>query len=392
MPKLNHAVPSYRHHKASGQAFVELNGKRIYLGKFKSATSKTEYERLIGEFLSSGRQLADETAAVTVTEVCIDYVKKADGYYRKNGQHTNEFGTAKGILKELRTLYGKTDAAEFGPIAFKAFRQRLIDRGLRRTTINHYLVHVVAAFRLAVENEKLPVHVYQALRAVERLRQGRTAAKESRRVLAVDVDLVEKTLPHLPPIVADMVRLQRLTAMRPAEVCNLRPCDVVRTCDVWIYTPATHKTEHHGRPRIIPIGREAQAILAPYLLRSAEAYCFSPAETMEQSRRKRNLNRKTPMSCGNRPGTNRKRNPKKVASNQYDSCAYGRCIREVCKRHDLPTWAPNQLRKLAATNIRKVCDLEAAQVILGHSSKAVTEAYYADPDIAAAVEVARKIG
>ena len=92
MPKLNHAVPSYRHHKASGQAFVELNGKRIYLGKFKSAASKTEYERLIGEFLSSGRQLADETAVVTVTEVCIDYVKKADGYYRKNGQHTNEFG------------------------------------------------------------------------------------------------------------------------------------------------------------------------------------------------------------------------------------------------------------------------------------------------------------
>ena len=31
MPKTN--IPSYRLHKASGQAFVELGGRRFYLGK-----------------------------------------------------------------------------------------------------------------------------------------------------------------------------------------------------------------------------------------------------------------------------------------------------------------------------------------------------------------------
>ncbi len=392
MPRQSNFVPKYSKHKASGQAVVILNGKDFYLGRHNSAESKREYSRLVGEWLAGGGTIASESAIVTVTEICIDYVKKANGYYRKNGKLTNEYDNAKAVLKDLRAVYGATNAAEFGPIAFKAFRQRLIDRGLRRTTINHYLRHVVNTFRFAVENEKLLPHVYQSLKAVEPLRKGRTEAKESRRVLAVDTDLVDRTLPHLPPIIADMVRLQRLTAMRPSEICNLRPCDVDRTGDIWIYIPASHKTEHHGRPRIIPIGREAQAVIAPYLLRSAEAYCFSPAETLEQVRRRRTIDRKTPMSCGNRPGTNRKSKPKKTPRNMYDSRVYARCIREVCKRHNLPTWAPNQLRKLAATNIRKVCDLEAAQVILGHSSKAVTEAYYADPDIAAAVEVARKIG
>lgn len=32
MPRLTNALPKYRKHKASGQAFVELSGKRIYLG------------------------------------------------------------------------------------------------------------------------------------------------------------------------------------------------------------------------------------------------------------------------------------------------------------------------------------------------------------------------
>jgi hypothetical protein len=32
MPRLTESVPKYRKHKSSGQAFVELNGQRHYLG------------------------------------------------------------------------------------------------------------------------------------------------------------------------------------------------------------------------------------------------------------------------------------------------------------------------------------------------------------------------
>ncbi len=393
MPRLSNSTPKYCKHSASGQAYVSFNGQQVYLGPHGSATSKREYDRLVGEWMAAGRTMPSETATVTVTELCIDYTRKCDWYYRKNGKPTREHATAKRVLKELRAVYGKTIAIEFGPIAFKAFRDRYMKRKLCRNTINRYLIHVLGAFRLGVENEKIQSNTWHDIKAVERLRKGRSKAPESKRVSPVDPILVNATIPFLPAIVAAMVRLQLATAMRPSEVCIVRPDDIDRSGDIWIFTPHTHKTEHHDRPRIIPFGTTAQNILRPYLLRDENQFCFSPAETVEQVRRQRHLDRKTPLSCGNVPGSKpQKRNPKRAAGNCYTTMTYGRTIKRACIANNLPKWAPNQLRKLAATNIRRFCDLEAAQVILGHSSKAVTEAYYADPNIAAAVEVARKIG
>lgn len=33
-------IPIYRHHKGSGQALVQINGRRIYLGRYGSEESK----------------------------------------------------------------------------------------------------------------------------------------------------------------------------------------------------------------------------------------------------------------------------------------------------------------------------------------------------------------
>jgi hypothetical protein len=45
MPK-NSCVPTYRRHKPTGQAVVTLCGKDHYLGKWNTAASKAEYNRL----------------------------------------------------------------------------------------------------------------------------------------------------------------------------------------------------------------------------------------------------------------------------------------------------------------------------------------------------------
>lgn len=52
MPKLVNSLPSYRRHKASGQAVVTLNGKDHYLGPHGSKVSRDEYDRLIAEWLA----------------------------------------------------------------------------------------------------------------------------------------------------------------------------------------------------------------------------------------------------------------------------------------------------------------------------------------------------
>jgi len=163
-------------------------------------------------------------------------------------------------------------------------------------------------FKWAASHELIPAAVCQALATVPGLRKGRSAARESKAVPPVPNDVVDATLPHLPPVVADMVRFQRLTGCRPGEVCSIRPCDVDRSGEVWLYRPESHKTEHHGRERIVYIGPQAQAVLLPYLapgyrypclplpsavLRDAAVYCFSPAESEQKRHVEQWASRKT---------------------------------------------------------------------------------------------------
>ena len=119
-------------------------------------------------------------------------------------------------------------------------------------------------------------------------RRPRDASRSSRSTMPT----VEATLPHLPAVVADMVRFQRLTGCRPGRGLQLRPCDVDRTGDVWMYTPASHKTEHHGRERVIYIGPKAQEIVAAlsaaqcrrllFLARGFRTKTARPPKTMAQ--------------------------------------------------------------------------------------------------------------
>lgn len=40
-------VPKYRHHKPTGQALIETQGRRIYLGKFNSPESRERYAEVV---------------------------------------------------------------------------------------------------------------------------------------------------------------------------------------------------------------------------------------------------------------------------------------------------------------------------------------------------------
>jgi integrase len=60
---------------------------------------------------------------------------------------------------------------------------------------------------------------------------------------------VEAVLTVLASPMQAMVRLQRLTGMRPGEVMQMRWCDIDRSAAIWIYRPARHKRdETHASP------------------------------------------------------------------------------------------------------------------------------------------------
>ena len=92
MPKTN--IPNYRLHKATGQAFVELGGRRFYLGKHGSKASREEYERRVAEYLANGRKLPPTLTktGVACQELAVYFLEWAEGYYVKNGKQTATFG------------------------------------------------------------------------------------------------------------------------------------------------------------------------------------------------------------------------------------------------------------------------------------------------------------
>jgi site-specific recombinase XerD len=347
----------------------------------------------VAEWLTAGRRWPPngrEVGELSVTELIQRYWTFAKGYYRKNGVPTKSLENIRLALRPLRKLYGRTLVKDFGPKSLQTLQQHLVKAGLSRGVINSRIGKMKQLFRWAVAEELAPPDALHALEAVRGLQKGRTEARETAPVRPVAAEQVDATLPHLLPVVAAMVQLQRLTGARPEEICILRPVDVDRTGEVWVYCPARHKTEHHGRDRQIFIGPKGQEILRPFLLRDADAYCFSPREAEAKRNADRREQRETPMKpsqAKRRPKKNRKRPP----GDRYTTNSYRRAIHRACelafpapddlaeeklqewrKQHQ---WSPNQLRHTAGTLIRHQFGLEGAQLILGHARADITQIY-----------------
>jgi integrase len=410
MPRLSPSLPKYRKHRASGQAFVELNARRHYLGPHGTKASKLEYDRLITEWLSSGRSSSFGISkhVITITELAVDYVEYVRAYYGTGPN--SELHRVIRVLRPVRELYGRSPAAEFGVLQFEAVRQKFLDEKLARSFINACMRRVARMFRWAASKGRIPPDVPLTLKLVPGLLEGHTTAHETDPVRPVDDKLVVATLPHLPDVVADMVRVQRLTGCRPAEVCMVRPCDIDRSGDVWEYRPRTHKTKRRGKKRVIFIGPQAQDVLLRYMARDSEAHCFRPCDSEEKRRAAAHAARRTPLSCGNVPGSNQVAYKRRRPPGQsYNPRAYHQAVRMAClKAFPVPVemsddpeavdkwvadhrWFPNQLRHSAATEIRKRFGLEAAQTVLGHSKADVTQ-MYAERDYALAARVAKEVG
>lgn len=404
---LGPSLPKYRKHKASGQAIVTLNGRDFYLGPWNTRASRTQYDRMIGEWLAAGRRLppGDGFGDLSIAELARAYLNHAETYYRKDGQPTGSMPGIKIALRILCDAYGPTPVVEFGPLSLEALQMKMIRLGQSRIYINDNIDRIRRVFKWGVAKEFVPPSVLHGLSALPGLRRGRTEARETEPVKPVADDVVDATIPYLPPVVADMVRFARLTGSRPGEVCSIRPRDVDRTREVWEYRPESHKTQHHGRERIVFIGPQAQDVLRPYLLRAADSFCFSPIDSEAKRKATMRANRKTPVQPSQ--VDRRKPRPKRKPTGQYDKDALNRAIhraidqaneskakdlkRELQEDERLPYWRPNQLRHSVATKIRRAFGLEAAQVILGHSKADVTQVY-AERDAERAKEVVRRIG
>jgi integrase len=389
-----------------------LGGRRdVLLGKHGTPESRAEYVRVLGEWEARGRRLPAPEATgapdLTVNELILAYWRFAEGYYVKNGKPTAQLARIKSALRPLKEAYGHTPARDFGPLALKAVRERMIQNEWTRGFVNSAVGCLKRMFKWAVENEIVPPSTFHGLQAVAGLKKGRSAAKETQKVRPVADEHVEATLPFLMPPVRGMVQVQRLTGMRPGEVVLMRPCDIDRSNGkTWVYRPEIHKTEHHDIERLVCIGPRAQAVLLPFLEgRYPGHYLFSPREGMAHFREQQRKNRKTkvpPSQTCRKKGKTRKRPGDHYTPDSYAEAVERACVRADEKAHRdnpevpadvvlVPHWHPNQLRHTLATEIRREAGIDAARAQLGHTSPVMTEVY-AELDAAKAAEVMEKLG
>jgi integrase len=409
-------IPSYRLHRQSGQAVVTLTDaatgqrKDHLLGRYNTSASKEEYKRVVLEWEVNGRRLPDAAAAtcLSVAELIVRYWQHVLGYYRHaDGTPTGEVQAMLYSLRPLNHLHGPTAAAEFGPSALKAVRELMVQGyehpkygpqpALCRALVNARVKRIRRMYKWAVENELVPPSTYQTLCAAAPLKRGRTEARESDPVKPVARSVVHETLPILRPMLADMVRVQLETGMRPGELVVMRACDIDMAGPVWLYRPRTHKTEHHGHERIIPVGPKAQEIVKRYLTTYLQAYLFSPRQNMEERARTLRANRKSKVQPSQQD--RRKKRPKKRPGDAYLVPAYSQAIAQAIKRHNrdkpeaehIPHWHPHQLRHLRALELKRELGLDVARAVLGHKSPVIAE-HYATLDVARAAEAMAKLG
>lgn len=429
MPRLSQdRVPSYRFHRQSGQAVVTLDGHDFLLGKHGSAESRREYNRLTAEWLANGRQLPAATlhGGLTVNELILQYWRYAKGYYIKNGRPTSELHAIRSALNPLRELYGATLAREFRPLALAALRQKMIEIGWSRGTINDQIARVKRLFRWAVSRELVPLDLHHGLCTLEGLRKGRTPARETPPVQPVPHEHMMAVIRTLSPSlaallqmqeqlgsqngqnedlarrmvklaaavpdespVAAMIAVERLTGMRPAELVALRRDQLDMSGPVWIYRPVEHKTEHFGHVRSVSLGPRAQQILRPFFTADPADPLFSPKRAMAARRQRMREARKTPLQPSQVDRS--KKGARRRPGEQYNTEAYRRAIAYACKKANVSPWSPNRLRHSCGTDLRRQFGIEAARVVLGHNSVETTQ-IYAERDERAAADIMAKVG
>jgi integrase len=187
----------------------------------------------------------------------------------------------------------------------------------------------------------------------------------------VTQEAFEATLSHLPAVVADLLRLMRLTGCRPTEACCIARCEVDTTTTPWVWTPRKHKTQGRGRKRVIAIGPRARAILERWWQGKPD-----DVPTFTRDDLKPACDGITPMRA------------LRTSQRRFDYADVRRRVQKACELAGVERWCPYQVRHAHLTELRESAGRDVAQAQAGHSNGSVTERY-AKPSVglqAAALE------
>jgi len=322
------------------------------------------------------------------------HVRDRSRYRQAVAQFGDMFGER--VAREIKT--GEVESWAIGMARLERDGKQVYSE----STIRARLAYLKRAWRWAARQGLLPAECSMQFDLVAGPRPG--IARKTRKIRSASAEQVELILPHLRSPVRAIVQLQRLTGARPSELFRLRPRDVLRDCvaeiadygkvdlkrlGVWLVVLEEHKTESVSAcDRWIVLGRQAQEILAPFLERANDAFCFSPVEAAEERWQE---SREDRAKRGGGSGGNRKPKAESRLRQHYDKGSYRQAVNRACVKAGVPKINPYQLRHLFSVTTRDAHGLDATQAAMGHTSPQTTQRY-AKRSFDLAARVARESG
>jgi integrase len=383
MPK-SKKPPKYS--KMNKYAVVYVHGKPRYLGLYGSPESHVAYSRFVAELQANPNPILSLSAgekSVTVRELTaafLDHAKANFGYTEYSHYRII-------VLDFLDKLYGDNFPIEdFKPRCLKLVREEMIQsRRFCRRIVNRYTQRIVSIFAWGVENDLVLEKTWRTLKVVKSVRKGKEGTFDNEERQPVSDDTIRRTLPFMPPTVAAMVVVQRLTGCRPSEIFNMRVGEISKDAasGLWYYIPGSHKTEEQIGKKVIPLGKPEQARIAPYLVgKDPSEAVFSPSTAMkeraETARAKRKSN--VPPSQQQRDKRRAESPPNRKIGEIYNRDSYRRAVKYAIDKgnrqgYEIKHWSPYLLRNSAATATELEVGLDESQALLSHTSADMTRRY-----------------
>ena len=393
-------VPSYRLHRASGQAVVTLSGEDVYLGQHRSDESHRRFDEEVAAWIARCRLPRKHAPSEhTVDDLILAYIEHTRLRFAAMGRRVEqELEALKYACRPLRAVCGTSLAASFDLQKAKSVRRALITGGLSLSVVNRRMGYIQRMFRWGASEGIVPPAVLAELLALSRLKPGESAAPIGARVQPVPQTHVAATIPFLPPVLRAMVELQWITGMRSGEVCQMTTAMLDWREQTWVYQPVERKTKwRNWNPQII-LPAICAGLLSPYLnAAEPDLPLFSPRIARDERNALKRARRRTRVQPSQMNRT--KTACIRLLRDRYDSRSYFAAIRHAqraaIRAGRLPPdalWHPHQLRHACAQRIANTPGqgLDGARAYLGHA-KIETTAYYANRDLKRAIEIAGSI-